>query len=93
MAERRFKVFTTPHVNDPKWETPVIELEENPDSTKPPTPIEYQDMQVLEQVVLQIGRDRARASGFNAGAQAVLKTFGLTIEDYLKKRAESKSNV
>ena len=86
---RRFMVFTAPHSGDPKWETPVVEMEENPDPTKPPTPVEYQDMQVIEQVILQLGRDRARAAGYNAGAKHVLDTFGLTVADL---RARVKAN-
>ena len=85
---RQFLVFTLPHERDPELKTPVIELD-----TETGTPIEYANTEVIEKVVLDLARQRARSSGFNAGAQAVLKTFGLTIEDYLKKRAESKSNV
>ena len=87
---RQFLVFTLPHERDPELKTPVIELDCTSDQE---TPIEYENTEVIERVVLDLARQRARSSGFNAGAQAVLKTFGLTIEDYLKKRAESKSNV
>jgi len=81
---RRFMVFTAPHAGDPKWETPVVELEEGADG-KPGVPIEYQDTKVIEQVILDLSRDRARAAGFNAGGKHVLKTFGLTLEDFKNK--------
>lgn len=84
---RQFLVFTKPHQRDPKLEVPVIELD---GSTVPPTPVEYADTDVMEKVVLDLARQRARSSGYNAGAQAVLDTYGLTIQDYLKKKAENK---
>ena len=89
---RQFMVFTLPHKRDPQLKTPVIELD---NSTIPPTPIEYDTTEVIEKVVLDLARDRARSSGYNAGAQAVLETFGLTIPDYLarkKANKESKTN-
>ena len=89
---RRFLIFTQPHLGDPQWVTPVVELEDHDDPTKPATPIEYKDMVVLEQVVLQLSRDRARAAGFNAGAQTVLDTFDLTAREYFEKVKANKAN-
>ena len=80
---RRFMVFTQPHA----WLNPVVELD---DSTSPPTPIEYTDSRVLEQVILDLSRALARASGFNAGAADVLKTFGLTHDDYFTRKKANK---
>ena len=88
LGVRRFMVLTLPHKRDPQLKTPVIELD---DSTDPATPIEYDSTDVIEKVVLDLARDRARSSGYDAGAQTVLKTFGLTIQDYLQKRAELKN--
>lgn len=85
---RQFMVFTQPHPADPKWEHPVVELD---GSTEPATPIEYDDIVVLEQVILTLGRDRARSAGFNAGAKNVLDTFGLTPQNYLDRKKENKS--
>lgn len=82
---RQFMVFTLPHQRDPELKTPVIELDETG------TPIEYADTEVIEQVVLSLARQRARSAGYNAGAQAVLDTFGFTIPDYLAKRKEIKA--
>lgn len=84
---RRFMVFTIPHKRDPQLKTPVVELD---DSTDPATPIEYDSTNVIEKVVLDLARDRARSSGFNAGAQAVLETFGLTIPEYIARRKANK---
>ena len=80
---RRFMVFTQPHARDPSWLTPVVELD---DSTTPATPIEYTDSTVLEGLILDLSRARARAAGFNAGAQLVLDTFGLTTKDFLARK-------
>ena len=84
---RQFMVFTLPHKRDPELKTPVIELD---GSTEPPTPIEYDTTEVIEKVVLDLARDRARSAGYNAAAQAVLNTFGLTIPDYLARRKANK---
>jgi hypothetical protein len=81
-------VFTQPHQRDPELKTPVIEID---GSTEPPTEIPYQDTEVIEQVILGLARQRARSSGYNSGAQAVLDTFGFTIPDYLAKRKENKA--
>lgn len=86
-GSRQFLVFTLPHKRDPQLKTPVIELD---NSTIPATPIEYDSTEVIEKVVLDLGRSRERAAGYNAAAQEVLKTFGFTIQDYLQKRAELK---
>jgi hypothetical protein len=80
---RRFMVFTKPHIGDPAWLTPVVELD---DSTDPATPVEYQDFRVLEQVVLDLGRSRDRAAGYNAGAKEVLAVFGLSAAEYVEKK-------
>ena len=79
---RQFIVFTLPHQRDPELKTPVIELEESG------AEVEYADTVVIEQVVLDLARQRARSSGYNNGAQAVLDTYGFTINDYLAKRKE-----
>lgn len=84
---RRFMVFTQPHSMDPAWAHPVVELD---DSTEPATSIEYDDIVILEQVILQLGRDRARSAGYNAGAKNVLDTFGLTPADYLARKKANK---
>jgi hypothetical protein len=76
-------VFTQPHAGDPSWLAPVVELD---DSTTPATPIEYTDSTVLEGLILDLSRARARAAGFNAGAQFVLDTFGLTTKDFLARK-------
>jgi hypothetical protein len=80
---RRFMVFTKPHMGDPAWLTPVVELD---DSTDPATPVEYQDFRVLEQVVMDLGRARDRAAGYNAGAKEVLAVFGLSAAEYVAKK-------
>lgn len=85
---RQFMVFTLPHERDPELKTPVIELDCSADVE---TPIEYENTEVIEQVILGLARQRARSSGYNAGAQAVLDTYGLTIADYLAKRKENKA--
>ena len=82
---RQFIVFTLPHQRDPELKTPVIELEESG------AEVEYADTVVIEQVVLDLARQRARSSGYNNGAQAVLDTYGFTINDYLAKRKEVKA--
>lgn len=82
---RQFIVFTLPHQRDPELKTPVIELEEGG------AEVEYADTVVIEQVVLDLARQRARSSGYNSGAQAVLDTYGYTINDYLAKRKEVKT--
>jgi len=84
---RRFMVFCKPHAGDPAWLHPVVELD---DSTEPATPIEYTDIRVLEQVVLDLGRDMQRAAGFNAGAKEVLDTFGLTHQEYYASKKAAK---
>lgn len=84
---RQFMVFTMPHRRDPELKTPVIELD---GSTNPPTPIEYEDTSVIEGVILNLARDRARAAGYNSGAKAVLDTYGLTVPDYLAKKKSKK---
>jgi len=53
-------------------------------------PIEYDNTEAIEQVILGLARQRARSSGYNAGAQAVLDAYGYTIADYLTKRKENK---
>jgi len=85
-GSRQFLVFTQPHKRDPELNTPIIELD---GSTEPPTEIPYSDTEIIEKVVLDLARQRSRSSGYNAGAQAVLKTFGLTIGDYLAKRRDN----
>lgn len=93
---RRFIVFTAPHAGDPKWETPVVELDDNDDPKKPAVPIEYRDGDVIEAVVNKLQRDRARSAGYNAGAQNVLTTFGLTPKDYytrVKENDEKKKDI
>lgn len=85
---RRFMVFTQPHPADPELKTPVVELD---NSTEPATPIEYDNLDVIEGVILSLGRQMARAKGYNAGAQAVLDAYGLTINDYMAKRKQNKS--
>ena len=82
---RQFMVFCQPHQRDPELKTPVIELEESG------AEVEYADTVVIEQVVLDLARQRARSSGYNSGAQAVLDTYGYTINDYLAKRKEVKT--
>ena len=83
---RQFMVFCQPHERDPELKTPVIELD-----AETGTPIEYETTEVIEQVVLSLARQRARYAGYNAGAQAVLDTYGYTINDYLAKRKEVKT--
>ena len=83
---RQFMVFTLPHERDPELKTPVIELD-----TETGTPIEYANTEVIEKVVLDLARQRARSAGYNAGAQAVLDTYGFTINDYIAKRKEVKA--
>ena len=83
---RQFMVFCQPHERDPELKTPVIELD-----AETGTPIEYENTEVIEKVVLDLARQRARSAGYNAGAQAVLDTYGLTINDYLAKRKELKA--
>lgn len=83
---RRFLVFTQPHQRDPELITPVIELD---GSTEPATEIPYGDTEVIEKVVLDLARQRARSTGYNAGAQAVLSAYGLTTKDYVIKRKEN----
>lgn len=82
-GSRQFLVFTQPHQRDPELKTPVIELEGA-------TEIPYENTEVIEKVVLDLARQRARSSGYNAGAQAVLTAYGLTINDYVAKRKENK---
>ena len=82
---RQFMVFCQPHQRDPELKTPVIEIEEGG------AEVEYADTVVIEQVVLDLARQRARSSGYNSGAQAVLDTYGYTINDYLAKRKELKA--
>ena len=86
-GSRQFLVFTQPHRRDPQLKTPVIELDA---STNPPTPIEYDTTEVIEKVVLDLARDRARAAGYNSGALAVLEAFGLTIPEYLARKKANK---
>ena len=83
---RQFMVFCQPHERDPELKTPVIELDADTGA-----PIEYENTEVIEKVVLDLARQRARSSGYNAGAQAVLDTYGLTINDYIAKRKELKT--
>ena len=83
---RQFMVFCQPHERDPELKTPVIELD-----AETGTPIEYETTEVIEKVVLDLARQRARSAGYNAGAQAVLDTYGYTINDYLAKRKEVKT--
>ena len=83
---RQFMVFCQPHERDPELKTPVIELD-----AETGTPIEYENTEVIEKVVLDLARQRARSSGYNNGAQAVLDTYGFTINDYLAKRKEVKA--
>jgi hypothetical protein len=87
-GSRQFLVFTQPHQRDPELKTPVIEID---GSTDPATEIPYQDTEVIEQVILSLGRQRARSAGYNAGAQAVLDAYDLKITDYLAKRKENKA--
>jgi hypothetical protein len=82
---RQFMVFTLPHRRDPELKTPVIELD-----AETGAPIEYENTEVIEQVILNLARQRARSAGYNAGAQAVLDAYGFTITDYLAKRKENK---
>lgn len=83
-GSRQFLVFTQPHQRDPELKTPVIELEGD-------TEIKYEDTEVIEKVVLDLARQRARSAGYNAGAQAVLDVFDLKIEDYLIRRRAKKA--
>lgn len=83
-GSRQFLVFTQPHQRDPELKTPVIELDGE-------TEIKYDNTEVIEQVVLDLARQRARSAGYNAGAQAVLDVFGFKIEDYLIRRREKKA--
>ena len=85
---RQFIVFCQPHERDPELKTPVIELD---CTSEQETPIEYENTEVIEKVVLDLARQRARSAGYNAGAQAVLDTYGYTINDYLAKRKELKA--
>jgi len=85
-GSRQFLVFTQPHKRDPELKTPVIELD-----AETGTPIEYENTEVIEQVILGLARQRARSAGYNAGAQAVLEAYGYTIADYLAKRKENKA--
>jgi hypothetical protein len=87
VGSRQFLVFTQPHNRDPELNTPVIEID---GSTEPPTEIPYDNLDVIESVILSLGRQMARAKGYNAGAQAVLDAYGLTIKDYVAKRKENK---
>jgi hypothetical protein len=87
-GSRQFLVFTQPHKRDPELKTPVIEID---GSTEPATEIPYEDTEVIEQVILSLARQRARSSGYNAGAQAVLTAYSLTINDYIAKRKENKA--
>jgi hypothetical protein len=82
-------VFTTPHLADPQWVTPVVEFEDQEDGRQA-APIEYTDTEELERTVRQLTKDKARAAGYDAGAKAVLQTFGLTAEDYYKRVKENK---
>ena len=86
---RRFIVFCHPHMADPSWVTPIVEFEDREDGQQA-APIEYQDADELERVVRKVQLDRARASGYNAGAKNVLDTFELKIEDYYKRVKENK---
>jgi hypothetical protein len=85
---RQFMVFTIPHTRDPKLLTPVIELD---GSTEPPTPIPYDNIDIIEKVVLDLGRAISRSSGYNAGAMAVLNTYGFTIQDFLAQKEANKA--
>jgi hypothetical protein len=87
-GSRQFLVFTQPHQRDPELKTPVIEID---GSTEPPTEIPYDNTEVIEKVVLDLARQRARSTGYNSGAKAVLDAFGFTIPDYLAKRKDNKS--
>jgi hypothetical protein len=87
-GSRQFLVFTQPHQRDPELKTPVIEID---GSTEPETQIPYENTEVIEQVILGLARQRARSTGYNAGAQAVLDAYGFTIKDYLAKRKENKA--
>lgn len=83
-GSRQFLVFTQPHQRDPELKTPVIELQDG-------TEVKYEDTEVIEKVVLDLARQRARSAGYNAGAQAVLDVFGYKISDYLIRRNEKKA--
>lgn len=82
-GSRQFLVFTQPHKRDPELKTPVIELDGEAE-------IPYESTEVIEKVVLDLARHRARATGYNAGAQAVLDVFGFTIGDYLTRKKAKK---
>ena len=84
---RRLMIFTAPHVADPSWTIPVVEMEDQGQSTKP---VEYYNTDVLESIVRNLVHDRARAEGYNAGAQFVLQTFGLTTKAFYEKVEENK---
>ena len=88
VGSRQFLVFTQPHQRDPELKVPVIEID---GSTEPPTEIEYDNLDVIEGVILSLARQMARAKGYNAGAQAVLDAYGLTTTDYVAKRKENKA--
>jgi len=85
---RRFCIFTTPHMADPVWLNPVVEMQDSDVPGERPATIEYTDTIELEKVVLQLGKDRARAAGYDAGARHALKLFGHTMEEYIAKLQE-----
>ena len=85
---RRFCIFTTPHMADPVWLNPGVEMQDSDVPGERPATIEYTDTIELEKVVLQLGKDRARAAGYDAGARHALALFGHTMEEYTTKLRE-----
>lgn len=85
---RRFCVFTQPHMADPVWLNPVVEMQDSDVPGERPATIEYTDTVELEKVVLQLGKDRARAAGYDAGARHALALFGHTMAEYHTKLLE-----
>jgi hypothetical protein len=88
---RRFIIFTSPHLADPSWKIPIIEMVDPEVQGEPAKPVEYYNTDVLEHVVRNLVSDRQRAEGYNAGANHVLETFGLTLEAYYGRLKENKA--
>ena len=80
---RRFCVFTTPHLADPSWVNPVIEMQDSSVPGERPATVEYQDAEELIKVAVQLKADIARSAGYNAGAHHVLHLFGISFDEYI----------
>jgi hypothetical protein len=91
VGARRFVIFTQPHIDDPHWCTACYEMVDDPEGKKPADVVEYTNFDVLEQLVIKVKAERARAAGYNQGALDILKLFGHTMEEYRTKVAERKA--